>query len=136
MYCLKWTEFKYCDESKLHHKEYRCETCNPSTDQEIFKWSPYYEEWKLSCVSKPCENCESLVWSKQWDNKFAFILRCEKCPPLNSSYVKFKYFDGGWDIDKMKVFNGNRHVWNFSNFNDEYYDYTYLKFICNKCVSN
>jgi len=105
----------------------QCENCNPSTNLKIYDYKNVSHIWDLDKIGKKCNLCDNILF-KNVNQYFGDIIQCINCKPVND-YIKFKFINTGYKIDKVKIFNGNKHVWKNpeNNINIDY------KCSCNKC---
>ena len=113
----------------------QCNNCNPSTDMLIYEWNELNKYWNINKIYKNCIKCNKKILCKI--NNFTSditqcincdIIQCINCNPSNN-YIKFKFVNIGWNIDKIKIFNGNKHNWKNTNIKDINY-----KCNCIKCI--
>lgn len=105
----------------------QCINCNPSTDMIIYKWTRHHPYWMIDKIYTICIKCKKkmLYTINNFTND---IIQCINCNPSNN-YIKFKFIEPGWNIDKIKIFNGTKHTWNNTYIKDINY-----KCNCIKCI--
>jgi hypothetical protein len=123
--CKKYTNYInifYIDKKCI----LQCKNCNPSTIYEIYKYCSGV--WDIEKLGKKCNLCNNILWkSPRCD--WGHIIQCIKHEPIND-YIKFKFNNTGYFIDKIKSFNGKRHVWKNTHINNLNYKCDCIK--CNK----
>ena len=119
---------KYTDYINIFYieKEYilQCKNCNPSTIYEIYEYCS--NVWQIKKLGKKCNLCDDILW-KQSHGSWGHIIQCTEHKPIND-YIKFKFNNTGYFIDKVKSFNGKKHVWKNAYTNNLNY-----KCDCIKC---
>jgi len=119
---------KYTDYIDIFYidKEYilQCKNCNPSTIYEIYNYCS--NVWQIEKLGKKCNFCNYILWKKP-HHSWGHIIQCIEHKPIND-FIKFKFDNTGYFIDKIKSFNGKKHVWKKTyNYNLNY------KCDCIKC---
>jgi hypothetical protein len=125
--CKKYTNYIDVYYINTENSKYilQCKNCNPSTNYEIYEFYTYINVWQLKKLGKKCNLCNSILWKYPHDS-WGHIIQCIEHKPINN-FIKFK-FNNGYIIDKIKSYNGKKHVWKNAYINDLNY-----KCDCIKC---
>jgi hypothetical protein len=112
---------------KINYKN-QCKNCNPSNKFNTYIYCENCKCWNENEYGKKCNLCDTILWKNKYQ-KWSDIIQCINCVPINN-YIKYKFINTGYKIDKIKFFNGNKHVWKNppSNIDINY------KCICVKCL--
>jgi hypothetical protein len=108
----------------------QCKNCNPSSTYKIYEYSNFQHVWYINKIGKKCNLCDNILWKNENIGEYwGDLIQCRQCIPINN-YIKYKFINTGYKIDKIKFFNGNKHVWKnpISNIDINY------KCICVKCL--
>jgi len=103
---------KYLKDYDDKHIKYRdivlnCKKCNPSTIFNTYLWQD--DHWKLDKQNIKCNLCSNFL-TKKYNESWSSITQCSSHEPANE-HIKYTYTEKGWKIDKIKVFNGKKHIW-------------------------
>jgi len=125
----EWINICYLNENNNLNNILQCKECDPSTNFKKYFYSCHQNKWFLEKEGKKCNLCEIILWKNNRDF-WGDIIQCDIHKPLNN-FIKYKFTNTGYNIDKIKEFNGNKHIWkNLSIKIDINY-----KCLCNKCNS-
>lgn len=121
--CNEYTDYInafYIDKNDI----LQCKNCNPSSIYEIYKYCS--NVWQIKKIGKKCDLCNNILY-KQPFQYWGHIIQCIEHKPKND-YIKFKFDNTGYFMNKIKSFNGKKHVWKNTYINDLNY-----KCDCIKC---
>lgn len=117
IYYLDGGNCNYC--YRHHHNKInyinQCKNCNPSNKFNTYIFCDHCKCWNENECGKKCNLCDIILWKAKWQ-EWGNIIQCVNCIPTNN-FIKYKFINTGYKIDKIKIFNGNKHVWKNPTYN-------------------